>query len=210
LDEASSGQSERGLARLDAFSDGVFAIAITLLVLDIKVPRGEHDLVAPLLAQWPAYVGYVVSFVIIGIWWAGHHALLDTVERSDHGLLLANTLHLMCIGFLPFSTALLAEYLRESGQQLRTAVVVYVGTLLLAGLTFNLVWHQARRASLLRSSLSPAAVARSTRVFAASALSYLIAFVLAFVVPIAALAICVGIALFYGLPPGSGRARAAP
>ena len=210
MDQASSGQSERGLSRLDAFSDGVFAIAITLLVLDIKVPRGEHDLVAPLLAQWPAYVSYVVSFVIIGIWWASHHGLLGTVERSDHGLLLANTLHLMCIAFLPFSTALLAEYLRESGEQLRTAAVLYVGTLLLAGLTFNLVWHQARRASLLRSSLSPPAVARSTRIFAASALAYLIAFVLAFVVPIAALAICVVIALLYGLPRGSGRARAAP
>jgi len=90
MDEALPGRPERGLARLDAFSDGVFAIAITLLVLDIKVPRGEHDLVAPLLAQWPAYAGYLVSFVIIGIWWAGHHSLLATIERADHGLLLAN------------------------------------------------------------------------------------------------------------------------
>ena len=207
MDEGSSGRSERGLARLEAFSDGVFAIAITLLVLDVKVPRGEPELVAPLLAQWPAYFGYVVSFVIIGIWWAGHHSLLEAFERADHGLLLANTLHLMCIAFLPFSTALLAEYLRESGSPLRTAVVVYVGTLLLAGLTFNLVWHQARRAALLRPSLGPAAVARSTRIFALSALSYLVALALAFVVPIAALAICVAIALFYGLPRGSGRPR---
>src|SRR5262245_23042404 len=97
--------------RLEAFSDGVFAIAITLLVLDVKVPRGEADLAAALLTQWPSYVGYTGSFVIIGIWWAGHHELLGTIARSDHPLRLLNTLHLMCIAFLPFGTAVLAEYL---------------------------------------------------------------------------------------------------
>src|SRR5207253_5195229 len=101
----------RGTARPEAFSDGVFAIAITLLVLDIKVPRAEGDLVRALLGQWPTYVGYLGSFIIVGVWWAGHHALLDTIGRCDHTLRIVNTFHLLCIALLPFTTALLAEYL---------------------------------------------------------------------------------------------------
>jgi uncharacterized membrane protein len=194
------GGPDRGIGRLEAFSDGVFAIAITLLILDIKVPRETHDLIGALLAQWPSYVGYVVSFIIIGIWWANHHALLDTMEQSDHPLLLANTLHLMCIAFLPFSTALLAEYLRDVGDQVTVAAVVYIGTLLAAGLTFNLIWHRAVRAGLLRRGFPAAAVARNTRLFAVSILIYAGAFALAFVVPIVSLALCVGIALYYALP----------
>src|SRR5437868_4787912 len=139
MEEMPLGGPDRGIGRLEAFSDGVYAIAITLLILDIKVPHGVDDLVGPLLAQWPSYFGYVVTFIIIGIWWANHHSLLETMERSNHALLLANSLHLMCIAFLPFSTALLSAYLQGSGNQVATATVVYVGTLLATGLTFMLI-----------------------------------------------------------------------
>jgi uncharacterized membrane protein len=199
--------ARRDLARLEAFSDGVFAIAITLLVLDIKVPRAEHNLLGALLAQWPTYVGYVGSFFIIGIWWAGHHALLDTIARSDHTVRIINTLHLLCIGLLPFTTALLAEYMQEGGASLTIATVVYVGTLLLAALTYSSIWWYAVRAEIVRADLTPAAIARIGRIYAISALCYLTAFALSFVLPILALVICLGIALYYGFPARRGRPR---
>jgi uncharacterized membrane protein len=191
---------DRGIGRLEAFSDGVFAIAITLLILDLKVPRGAPDLTAALLAQWPSYVGFAGSFVIIGIWWAGHHALLDNVARSDQALRVANLLHLLCIAFLPFATGLLAEYLDLGGRQLATATVVYVGTLLLAALTYSLIWRCAVVGGLLHDAIGPPVVARLNRVYGLSNLSYVVAFALSFVLPLAALAICIGIALYYGLP----------
>src|ERR1043165_7172616 len=92
-------EPDRGITRLEAFSDGVYAIAITLLILDIHVPHVDHGLVAALAAQWPAYLSYVISFVIVGIWWANHQAILDAIRHSDHALLLLNTLHLMFIAF---------------------------------------------------------------------------------------------------------------
>lgn len=191
---------ERGIGRLEAFSDGVFAIAVTLLVLDVRVPRGVPDLAAALLAQWPSYVGFVGSFVIIGIWWAGQHALLDNVARSDQALRVANLLHLLPIAFLPFATALLTEYLDAGGRQLTTASVVYVGTLLLAALTYDLIWRCAVAGDLLQPTVGPAAVARLNRLYMLSTASYVVAFALAFVLPLAALAICIAIALYYGLP----------
>jgi uncharacterized membrane protein len=191
---------ERGIARLEAFSDGVFAIAITLLVLDIKVPRGDHNLVGALLAQWPTYVGYVGSFVIIGIWWAGHHAMLDLIARADHTLRLINTLHLMCIAFLPFATALLSEYMTEAGAPFTTSAVVYVGALVLAALTYNATWRYAAANRMVVSYLTPPTVARITRIYNVSLVCYVVAFAFAFVLPVVALAICIGIALYYALP----------
>jgi len=93
--------------RLEAFSDGVTAIAITLLVLEITVPPGE-TLGLGLLHLWPSYLAYAISFVVIGAIWLNHHAMFDLIVRADHCLLLLNTLHLMFIAFLPFPTAVLA------------------------------------------------------------------------------------------------------
>jgi uncharacterized membrane protein len=200
-----TGETDRGLGRLAAFSDGVYAIAITLLVLDVKVPQVEHGLGAALAAQWPSYLGYVVSFVIIGIWWANHHRLLDGFARSDHALLQLNTLHLMCIAFLPFATALLADYLRHGGEESTAATAVYAGTLLFSALLFAATWLYGARAGLLRAELTPAAVSWVSRQFGVSLLCYAVALGLAFLLPSASLAICVAVALYYALP----RRRAA-
>jgi uncharacterized membrane protein len=94
--------------RLEAFSDGVFAIAITLLVLEIKVPPPGTALGAELLHLWPSYLAYVVSFLVIGAIWLNHHAMFQHIVRVDGMLLLFNILHLMPIAFLPFPTAVLA------------------------------------------------------------------------------------------------------
>ena len=102
--------------RLEAFSDGVFAIAITLLILEIKVPPAAN-LGNGLLQLWPSYLAYAISFVVIGAIWINHHAMFDWIDRVDQKLLLLNTLHLMFIAFLPFPTAVLAEALHSGLNQ---------------------------------------------------------------------------------------------
>jgi uncharacterized membrane protein len=179
----------------------VFAIAITLLVIDIHRPTvGQGQLLAALGAQWPMYIAYVASFVIIGIWWANHHELFEHFVRSDHMLMLLNTLHLMCIGIMPFTTAVLAEYVQGDPNDARVATAVYVGVLLLAGLTYNLVWHYASSAKLLRHGLSePYLKQRNVQGLMAMGV-YLTALVLTVVNVWVSLAICFFIAIYYALP----------
>ena len=99
--------------RLEAFSDGFFAITITLLVLEIKVPPLGSALGRELLSLWPSYLAYTVSFIVIGAIWINHHAMFDHIVRVDHTLLLLNTFHLMFIVFIPFPTAVLARSLHD-------------------------------------------------------------------------------------------------
>src|SRR5436305_1774986 len=123
--------------RLEAFSDGVFAIAITLLVLEIHVlePGSGESLGNELLAQWPSYAAFVVSFLTIGIIWINHHAMVRRLRRADHSILVWNLLLLMTVSALPFTTALMAAYLKEShGEAL--AAAVYSGSFLLMGIVF--------------------------------------------------------------------------
>jgi uncharacterized membrane protein len=115
-ESSSTTDRRRGPERLEAFSDGVFAIAITLLVLEIRVPSADQlsdpvELIKALGALWPSYVGYLISFVTIGIIWANHHNLFRLVARVSHGLVMANLLLLLTVGFVPFPTALLAATL---------------------------------------------------------------------------------------------------
>jgi uncharacterized membrane protein len=124
-------------SRLEAFSDGVFAIAITLLVLDIHVPEPSStaDLARELGAQWPSYVAYAVSFLTIGIIWINHHAMFHRLRAIDHGIMIRNLALLLCVGLLPFTTALMADYLKEAqGQHL--AAAIYSGSFLLMSLAF--------------------------------------------------------------------------
>src|SRR5919204_1610930 len=121
--------------RLETFCDGVFAIAITLLILEIKVPTPEHvhaagGLLPALAALWPSYVGYLIGFFTIGIMWTNHHAIFQYVRRTDRYFLLINVAFLMLIAFLPFPTALLAEYLPEPEAERRIAVAVYSAAVL--------------------------------------------------------------------------------
>src|SRR5690349_429038 len=107
-------RDEKETGRVEAFSDGVIAIAITLLVLDIKVPTGlgeEGGLLDALLRQWPVYLAFFNSFATIGVMWINHHRLFTQIKRIDHTLLLLNALLLMAISLVPFSSALLSEYL---------------------------------------------------------------------------------------------------
>jgi uncharacterized membrane protein len=106
MNESQLGGTERGTERIEAFSDGVFAIAITLLVLEIKIPhlQGGSNLFSSLLGLWPAYFGYVLSFVMIGIYWASHHYIFKLFRKTNHALNLLNLLFLLFIAFLPLPT----------------------------------------------------------------------------------------------------------
>ena len=102
-------EDERGTSRLEAFSDGVMAVAITLLVLDLHVPDVKAGLFEALLRQWPIYLGYVTSFLVIGILWLHHHHIFKYIKRTDHVVLFLNLLMLMCVALIPFVTALLTR-----------------------------------------------------------------------------------------------------
>ncbi|MGH9037918.1 MAG: TMEM175 family protein [Acidimicrobiia bacterium] len=114
--------------RLETFSDGVFAIAVTLLILEVRLPDIEGAALSERLARtWPDYVGFVISFVTIGIMWVNHHGIFGLITRTSHGLVVANLLLLLCVSFLPFPTKVLGEHLRAAGADQHTAAVFYSG-----------------------------------------------------------------------------------
>ena len=198
--------SESTTTRLEAFSDGVFAIAITLLVLEIRLP-GEPELEAlgglgPALgALWPSYAGYVISFVTIGIMWANHHNVIKLISGVDHGLMVWNLLLLMAISFTPFPTAVMADYLPHAGWDRNIAVAFYCGTFTLTAFFYNLLWrHVARNRHLLRPHVTDAQVRAITRAYRPGTFLYGLATATAFFSVVAALAIVFGLALFFILP----------
>jgi uncharacterized membrane protein len=137
---------------MEAFSDGVFAIAITLLVLDIAVPlgAGQRDLLGAVFAQWPSYLAYVVSFSTVGAIWLGHSLITEYLEQADGILVRLNLVLLLVVSFLPFPTRLLAEYLSSDNPE-RVAVIIYGMTLLAAVTLLSLLWRYAVRARLVRA-----------------------------------------------------------
>ncbi len=196
--------------RLEAFSDGVFAIAITLLVLDIHVPPpGSGRLGHELLAQWPSYAAYAISFITIGIIWINHHAAFSRLRAVDHSILIWNLVLLLSVGILPFTTSLMATYLKEgSGEDL--AAAVYAASFLLMGGVFVGTNRQIlfRRPQLLRTPIAPEA-ARRTLLFAAlGQIPYLLALLLAFVSPYITLVVCAACAVYYALPVASRAGEA--
>jgi uncharacterized membrane protein len=138
----------RGTSRLVGFSDGVFAITITLLILEIEPPTDYGDLLHGLAELWPSYLAYALTFLFIGQVWVNHHVMFDQIRAADRLVLLLNTLLLMVVAFLPFATSVLAGAL-DSGEGERTAVVFYGLAFVLTALTFNAVWQYARRHRML-------------------------------------------------------------
>jgi uncharacterized membrane protein len=194
--------AEKETGRIEAFSDGVFAIAITLLVLDIKVPRELPEsarLIDALLAQWPAYFAFVPSFATIGIMWINHHRLFNLIKRSDQMLLVLNGLLLLGITFVPFPTALVAEYIGHPDE--RVAALVYNGTFVVTAILFNVLWHYAAyKNRLLDPRSDPRAVQSITRQYAFGPLIYLVAFGLAFFSATASLVMNMLLALSFAIP----------
>jgi uncharacterized membrane protein len=185
--------------RVVAFSDGVFAISITLLVLEIKPPTDEADLLHGLLELWPSYLAYAVTFLFIGQVWANHHVMFDHIRAADRLVLLLNTLLLMVVAFLPFATSVLADALR-SGDGERTAVGFYGIAFGVTALTFNAVWQYACRHRLLSEALGSAGARAIGRRFQL-ALAWLAAgALLGALVPVLGVAVIVAFNAFYWLP----------
>ena len=201
--EAGAQRARREKRRLEAFSDGVFAIAVTLLVLEIKVPvladLPSGSLGVALLRQWPSYFAYLLSFSVILIMWVNHHVLLDLVREVDHGFLYLNGLLLMVITLLPFPTALLAQY-GEDPKNGHLAAAVYCGLCVLIALFFNaLWWYAAVRGRLLHEGVIGAGGAVARR-YMFGPLLYLVALGVAFISVPGALLICAGLAVFFAWP----------
>ena len=174
---------DTGTDRLEIFSDAVIAIAITLLVLDIKVPNSSDGRLAhDLLQKWPSYLAFVVSFATIGIMWVSHHSMFERIHRVDRGLLFTNLWLLLGIAFLPFPTALLAEYARQGGSNSHAAAAIYSATMAVIGLAFLAIWvHLSHHPTLLGDKVSAASLRHSINLSLVSPVVYGLSIGLAFV-----------------------------
>ena len=192
----------RETARIEAFSDGVFAIAVTLLVLNLQVPhnmREDRELLQALLNQWPSYLAYVTSFAQITIMWINHHRLFTVIRRTDTLLLLFNGLLLLGVTFVPFPTAVLAEYLPRAGAHI--AAAAYSGTYAVIAVLFNLLWrYSAHNNRLLDHEANAHVVNAITRAYSFGPPLYVLLFLLAFVNVGACVAMNLAFAIFWALP----------
>lgn len=185
--------------RIEAFSDGMFAIAITLLILEIKVPApGSGGLGKALLQQWPSYLAFLLSFFYIGVMWMNHHRMFTHIRRSNDTLLILNLLLLLGVTAVPFPTAVLAAHLGTPDQ--RTAALFYNGVYVVIALFFNVLWRYAVRRELLDKSLTSSA-AMITRQYAVGPLMYALCMVLAFFNVRVSLGLNVALAVYFALPP---------
>jgi len=192
--------NERELGRVGAFSDGVFAVAITLLVLDIHRPGDFSQLPQSLLDLWPSYLAYVTSFVSIGTFWMHHHYVFGLLGRIDWVFMGLNILILMFIAFMPFPTAVLAQSL-GSGEGREAATVFYAVVLCATSVVTNAAWQYAARGRRLVSPNAPADEIRMTsQTYLIGPVGYLIAAAVAFFSPWTAIAICGALVLLYVLP----------
>jgi TMEM175 potassium channel family protein len=198
-----------GAGRLEAFSDGVIAVAITLLVLQIGVPEElhGHSLAHALLANWSHYAAYVVSFLTIGIIWINHHAMISRLSHVDHTILLLNLFLLMTIAVLPFATDLIATYLRESTGR-STAACIYAASFLMMSAAFGALNRHIllRKGHLLGTRMPLQERRQILRVSAAGMVPYVAAAGCAFLSAYVTLGICAAVALYYAMPAASRRA----
>jgi uncharacterized membrane protein len=183
-------------ARLETFSDGVFAIAATLLILDVQLPEGG-SVAHGLLEIWPAYAAYVLAFVTIGIMWINHHTVFKQIDRVDRTFLIINVFFLMVIAFVPFPTRVLAEHLQHDA---KAAAFAYGATMTLMAVMYNLLWfYAARGRRLIAADADQRTVTGITRAFKPGVPIYAIATLSALVSSWLAFALFEAIAIFYVL-----------
>jgi uncharacterized membrane protein len=199
-------------SRVETFSDGVFAIAITLLVLTIAEPTNYRELSHQLADRWPSLAAYVVSFAVIGIMWLNHHSLFSSFERIDRGLFYLNLLLLMTITFLPYPTGVLGEALAR-GHGAETAAVFYGVTMAINAYAWSALWlYASYRRRLLHASFPEEERSLATLMFTIGSVMYTLAIGVAFLNAYAFLAVQGAFALYYALDPvnrrpGRGRSR---
>jgi len=205
MGRSNGGSTERSTQRIEALSDGVFAIAVTLLVLDLRIPAREGSDATSLLHQilglWPSYFAYGLSFTMIGIYWANHHYLFKLFTKTDHGLNLLNLLLLMFIALLPFPTHVLGTHWVEEANR-RVAVTFYAVSLLLPAAAWLLVWlYACHHRRLVRDQLDQGFLRKLTIQFIGTFVVYALAVAVSVIDYRWGLAMCTGLTLLYLLPP---------
>jgi len=208
--ENSQSEEFKETGRIEAFSDGVFAVAITLLVLNIQ-PPGEHNLtdgqlLTKLGGDWSIYLAFITSFATIGIMWINHHRLFIHIKRSDNTLLLLNLLLLLAIIFIPFPTALMADYINQPGQHV--APLLYSGTFLFMAICFNLLWRYASyKNRLLDTNTNPQEVRAITGQYKYGPLFYIAICVLIVIYPPVGIAANLLLTVFFAIPGRKPRVQ---
>jgi TMEM175 potassium channel family protein len=193
-------------ARFEAFTDGVFAFAITLLSLSIAVPVFRHtppsetELTRSLLALWPRYLCYLMSFAVIGIMWQNHHALFRLVERIDRWTVFLNLLLLSVTVFVPFATETLAKFL-----PMRPSTFLYGVTLTSAAIAFNAILAHLIRGRSFRPDVSNATIRQTVIAYRVGLATYVVATLTALVVPLLSFVLYLSIAAYYLVPRGVDR-----
>jgi uncharacterized membrane protein len=183
-------------SRLEIFADAIFAIAATLLILDVSVHAPGPALGEAVKHAWPEYAAYGVSFLIIGIWWVNHHHCMKLIDQADRAFLFLNIALLACIAFLPFPTELVAQHLRDSG--VRTAAITYGLTMTAASICFVSFWfYAASGRRLIAKTVDQSVVTAFSRSTLPGLLIDAAATVVALWSPYTALALFAGTALFY-------------
>lgn len=190
--------------RLEAFSDGVFAIAVTLLVLDLKVPDLPPDTVsgaqlrARLAQQWPAYAGFLSSFLTILIIWVNHHYLFKLIHRTDRKFMFVNGLLLLIVTFIPFPTSLLSKYILTDAAP--TVAFIYAGTYFALSIAFNLIWSSATNRGLMTNAATKRAnFGGIQRSYLIGPVLYGLAALVSLFMPLISVGLCVGLAVYFSI-----------
>jgi TMEM175 potassium channel family protein len=193
-------EDEKETTRVEAFSDGVYAVAITLLVLELKVPHASEPLAEGLVHLWPSFVAFVLGFATIGVMWLNHHRLFQMIHRCDDVLLFLNLLLLFCISLTPFPTAVMAEHLGTPNA--RTAALLYSGSSVLIAVAYNLLWrYAAKNGRLLGRHVDLKHAEALTKQYIFGPVYYAVAFVVAwFWSANVSVGICMALAIFFSLP----------
>lgn len=191
--------AERGTHRIEGFSDGYFAIVITLLAIELRIPPEDNArLLAALRDLWPVGLSYIVAFVNIYILWVSHHELMRLVRKADTKFLYMNGALLLGVAVIPFGASLVSEFLETGDAHL--AVALFTGALLWVALWFNLIWlYLASHPDRLLSSIKRRDRRRIVRTYLATLALYGTAFLLAWFIPFISLLIALGLAVFFAV-----------
>ena len=195
-----SDQEEKETGRVEAFSDGVFAIAITLLILNLKTPEPAElkgaSLIPFLLKQWPTYFAFLMSFLTILVMWVNHHRLFTFIRRTDGRLLFINGLVLLVVTITPFPTSLLATYLMHAGA--KSAAQIYAANSIAIAVAFNILWRYATAGDrLLYENADRKTIAIIDKQYSFGMPAYLVAFATSFFSAYLSMGICMLLALFF-------------
>ena len=199
-------------ARLETFADGVFAIAITLLVLEIRIPDPGENVSRALVDLWPSFLAYVTSFLTIGTIWTDHHRLFTVIRGTTHGFLFVNILLLMPIAFLPYPTAVVARHWFEGKDQVVPAMLLYGGTIALVAIMFRVMWLYASSRGLLvaEAASSRAVRRRGELIYRLAPLIYVLGAAASVIDPILSLIVFLGLAVYWLSPSRRGANSSRP